>query len=50
MRRARVLMHGRFAGILEELVTDGEYKFVYQDGYDGPAGMERYPREKLPVS
>ncbi len=29
-------MHGRFAGILEELVADGEYKFVYQDGYDGP--------------
>lgn len=36
MRRASVLMHGRFAGILKELVTGEEYKFIYQKGYDGP--------------
>lgn len=35
MRQARVFMHGRFAGILEELVTDEKYRFVYCEGYDG---------------
>lgn len=36
MRQARVLMHGKFAGILEELVADREYRFVYHESYDGP--------------
>lgn len=36
MRQAKILMHGWFAGILEELVTGEEYKFIYQECYDGP--------------
>lgn len=36
MRRARVLMHGLFAGILDEPVSGREYRFVYDEGYDGP--------------
>jgi HipA-like protein len=36
-RRASVFMHGRLAGILEELVPGREYNFIYKEGYDGPS-------------
>lgn len=35
MRKARICMHGKFAGILEEL-TDGHYQFNYASEYQGP--------------
>lgn len=35
MRRARVFVHGVFAGILEEL-GDGKYRFSYEEAYQGP--------------
>lgn len=36
MRRARIFMHGRLAGFLEELEVNSIYRFIYTDGYDGP--------------
>jgi serine/threonine-protein kinase HipA len=37
MRRARVLVHSRPAGVLEELDERRGYRFAYDPGYDGPA-------------
>ena len=36
MRRARVLVHDRPAGVLEEVERSRRYRFVYDAGYDGP--------------
>jgi len=36
MRRLRILVDGRKAGILEERVPGREYVFLYAEGYDGP--------------
>lgn len=35
MRKARVFVHGLFAGILEEL-DHGKYRFSYEKSYQGP--------------
>ncbi len=35
MRRLRVMIHGREAGVLGE-TAGGGYVFAYDDGYDGP--------------
>ncbi|MCD4701342.1 MAG: HipA N-terminal domain-containing protein [Candidatus Aegiribacteria sp.] len=36
VRLAKVFMHGKCAGILEEWVANRKYRFVYIDGYEGP--------------
>ena len=36
MKRAKVLMHGQFAGIFEEPVLGREYRFLYDEDYHGP--------------
>ena len=36
IRRAQVFMHGRPAGILEELQKNRMYRFVYDESYEGP--------------
>ena len=36
MRKARILVHGIEAGVLEQLL-DGKYTFTYQAGYQGAA-------------
>lgn len=36
MRRARVLVHGRPAAVLEEVTPRAEYRLRYDPGYDGP--------------
>ncbi len=36
MRRARVYVHGAFAGVLREEQLDKAYLFRYHDDYDGP--------------
>ena len=46
MRQARVLMHGRFAGILEESIYGSEYRFIYSEGYDGPPISLTMPTEQ----
>ena len=35
MKRAKVFVHGAFAGILFEVEQGGPYRFVYQKDYDG---------------
>lgn len=35
MRRARVLLHGRLAGLLEEADGGATYRFTYAVGYKG---------------
>ena len=37
MRKAKVFNFDRYAGELIELEKGKKYKFVYADGYDGPA-------------
>jgi len=46
MRRAKVFLHGIFAGILEEIVEGERYKFSYEDGYQGPPISQTMPRSK----
>jgi serine/threonine-protein kinase HipA len=36
MRRVRVMMQGRPAGVLEEQTPGRDYRFSYDPGYDGP--------------
>ena len=36
VRRLRILMHRKPAGILEELEPGGAYRFTYQPDYSGP--------------
>lgn len=36
MRRACVRVHGRRAGVLEELARGSSYRFRYDPSYDGP--------------
>jgi len=36
VRGARVLVHGRPAGVLEEIERGRRYGFRYDEGYDGP--------------
>ncbi len=36
MRRARVFVHNRLAGVLSEVEKGRSYLFEYQEGYDGP--------------
>jgi serine/threonine-protein kinase HipA len=36
MKKARVLVNGRPAGVLEELDERRGYRFAYDKGYDGP--------------
>ena len=36
IRQARVFMHDKWAGILEEWEANRKYRFVYRDDYDGP--------------
>ncbi len=35
-RQAKVFMHGRYSGILEELKLNEHYRFIYSDDYVGP--------------
>ena len=35
MRRAKVFMHGKLAGVLSEVEKGGPYRFIYQKDYDG---------------
>lgn len=35
MKRAKVFVHGIYAGSLEEVVRKREYRFVYREGYEG---------------
>ena len=37
MRKAKVFVNGKEAGILSELKQGTEYLFEYHEGYDGPA-------------
>jgi len=36
VRQAKVFMHDQWAGILEELEANRQYRFIYRDDYDGP--------------
>lgn len=36
MRRAEILVHGKRAGLLEELEPGRSYRFTYDPGYQGP--------------
>jgi serine/threonine-protein kinase HipA len=36
MRRAEVLISGTFAGYLEEQAKGTQYRFVYDESYEGP--------------
>ena len=48
IRQAKVFMHGQWAGILEEWVTNREYRFVYRDSYDGhPISLTMPVGEKI---
>lgn len=56
MRRARVLMHGIVAGVLEELDQATAYRFTYEAGYAGesisrtmPVRTEPYPFRGFPA-
>ena len=46
MRKANVFMHGRLAGVLEELPTGEDYKFAYCEDYHGPPISLTMPTEK----
>ena len=43
MRRARILVHGEAAGILEELERNGKCRFFYLEGYSGPPASLTLP-------
>jgi serine/threonine-protein kinase HipA len=36
MRKAEIFVHGKWAGILEEIEAGSEYRFTYPPDYDGP--------------
>jgi serine/threonine-protein kinase HipA len=36
MRRAEVYMHKKLTGILDEIIKSKEYRFEYDEDYDGP--------------
>ncbi|OGV25968.1 MAG: toxin HipA [Legionellales bacterium RIFCSPHIGHO2_12_FULL_37_14] len=55
MRKARILMHGVFAGLLHEL-EDNTYQFTYHNKYKGPqvsltmpVTQQSYTFEKFPA-
>jgi len=43
MRKAKVYVKGREAGILTEIVQGKEYVFEYLDGYEGPEVSRTMP-------
>ena len=45
MRRARILVHGKQAGVLEDL-ENGRYRFVYLDEYQGEPVSFSMPTDK----
>ncbi len=50
MRRAKVYNFGTEAGILEETERGKSYKFVYNDGYNGPPVSLTLPVEQKEFS
>lgn len=43
LRRADVLVHGRLAGVLEEIEPGRRYRFAYRHDYDGPPASLTLP-------
>lgn len=37
MKKAKILVNERFAGILEEIKRGHHYRFIYDENYDGPS-------------
>lgn len=48
MRRSRVLVHGRAAGVLEEVEPKRRYRFAYDSGYVGEPVSLAMPPERTP--
>ena len=46
VRSAKVFMHGRWAGILEEYEANRRYRFSYLENYDGPPISLTMPTRK----
>jgi serine/threonine-protein kinase HipA len=46
MRSAKIFMHGKMAGMLEEIEYGKRYRFVYSDDYYGAAISRTMPVEK----
>jgi serine/threonine-protein kinase HipA len=46
LRQARVFMHGRYSGTLEELKLNEHYRFIYSDYYAGPPVSLTMPVEQ----
>jgi len=46
MRTAKIYMHGLPAGILEEIEFNKQYRFVYDEYYDGEPVSLTMPTEK----
>lgn len=55
MRKADISVHGRPAGVLEEIKPGGDYRFLYYPGYEGPpvsltmsVSLEPYMYDRFP--
>lgn len=48
MREAKILVHGKIAGILREQVPGKKYSVTYVAGYDGPAISHTMPQDDSP--
>jgi serine/threonine-protein kinase HipA len=50
MRKAKVLVNGRDAGILSEIEYGAQYVFEYDEGYEGPEISRTMPVKKKTYS
>ena len=50
MRKADIFMHGVHAGVLQEIEPRSGYRFIYDEGYKGPAVSLTLPVREAPYA